>query len=137
MTSAGTPLKNLTLHFGNGVQTGADSVFVLDAAEAAEMEPAALTPFLRGRDVKRGAVSQDPAHLIFPYRSDGGRYRLLTEAEMAQWPKVWAHLSRHRAALEKIAGVGDARIEKYGAKMLEVLSRAWAGTTDEAGRKPV
>jgi hypothetical protein len=29
------------------------------------------------------------------------------------------------AALEKIAGIGGARIEKYGAKILEVLVKAW------------
>ncbi len=61
-------------------------------------------------------------------------YTIFTNEQLAQMVQAKA---ADRAALEKIAGVGDARIEKYGAKMLEVLSRAWAGTTDEAGRKPV
>ena len=42
-----------------------------------------------------------------------------------------------RAALEKIAGVGDARIEKYGARILAVLRQAWSGKADEADRKPI
>jgi superfamily II DNA helicase RecQ len=37
-----------------------------------------------------------------------------------------------KAALEKLAGVGDARVEKYGDRILEVLTQAWSG--HEAGQ---
>jgi superfamily II DNA helicase RecQ len=36
-----------------------------------------------------------------------------------------------KAALEKIAGVGDARIEKYGSRFLTLLGQTW-GSGDEA-----
>jgi hypothetical protein len=36
-----------------------------------------------------------------------------------------------KAALEQISGVGDARIEKFGARFIEFLGRQWAG--DGAG----
>ena len=45
-----------------------------------------------------------------------------------------------KAALEKVAGVGDARIEKYGARMLEVLRTQWGqggNGKDAAGQPPV
>jgi hypothetical protein len=45
-------------------------------------------------------------------------YTISTNEELAHMVQAKAP---HRAALEKIAGVGDARIEKYGARMLEVL----------------
>ncbi len=44
---------------------------------------------------------------------------------------------RDRAGLEKIAGVGNARLDKYGARMLEVLSGMGTANTDEADRQPV
>jgi len=44
-------------------------------------------------------------------------YTIFTNEQLAQMVQAKA---ADRAALEKIAGVGDARIEKYGARMLEV-----------------
>jgi superfamily II DNA helicase RecQ len=47
-----------------------------------------------------------------------------------------ANMVRQRAtsksALEKIAGIGDARVEKYGERMLEILKQTWSG--DEASQ---
>jgi superfamily II DNA helicase RecQ len=61
-------------------------------------------------------------------------YTIFTNEQLAQMVQAKA---KDRAALEKIAGVGDARIDKYGARMLEVLAGAWPVNTDEADRKPV
>ena len=61
-------------------------------------------------------------------------YTVFTNEQLAQM--VQARV-RDRAGLEKIAGVGDARLEKYGARMLEVLAGAWPVKQDEANRKPV
>ncbi len=39
--------------------------------------------------------------------------------------------------MEQIAGVGDARIEKYGPRLLELLKQQWdGGSPGEAGRTP-
>jgi superfamily II DNA helicase RecQ len=44
--------------------------------------------------------------------------------------------ARTKADLEAIVGVGDARIEKYGARFLELLTEHW-GKTDEASGESV
>ena len=43
-----------------------------------------------------------------------------------------------KAAPEKVAGVGDARIEKYGPRVLEFLHRQWQeGGTDASSQPPL
>ncbi len=62
-------------------------------------------------------------------------YTVFTNEQLAQMVRTRATT---KAALEKIAGVGDARIEKYGPRFLELLGKQWVGAvTDEAHGKPV
>jgi superfamily II DNA helicase RecQ len=64
-------------------------------------------------------------------------YTIFTNEQLAQMVRGRATT---RAALEKIAGVGDARIEKYGGRVLEILRRQWSGEgngTDAAGQSPL
>jgi superfamily II DNA helicase RecQ len=49
-------------------------------------------------------------------------YTIFTNEQPAQMVRSRATT---KAALEKVAGVGDARIEKYGTRFLEVLAQAW------------
>ena len=56
-------------------------------------------------------------------------YTIFTNEQLAQMVQARATT---KAALEKIAGVGDARIEKYGARMLEVLRRQWGEDRERA-----
>ncbi len=45
-----------------------------------------------------------------------------------------------KAAIEKIAGVGDARIDKYGERILDLLRTAWGpggNGQDAAGQPPL
>ena len=51
-------------------------------------------------------------------------YTVFTNEQLAQMVQGRATT---RAALEKIAGVGDARIEKYGARFLDCLAKEWNG----------
>ena len=51
-------------------------------------------------------------------------YTIFTNDQLAQMVQSRATT---KAALEKIAGVGDARIEKYGPRVLEFLARQWDG----------
>jgi superfamily II DNA helicase RecQ len=60
-------------------------------------------------------------------------YTVFTNEQLAQM--VQGRVST-KAALEKIAGVGDARIEKYGPRVLELLKGMWK-PNHEAGRPPV
>jgi superfamily II DNA helicase RecQ len=64
-------------------------------------------------------------------------YTVFTNEQLAQMVKGRVTT---KAALEKIAGLGDARIEKYGERVLETLRRQWAGDgkeTNAAGQPPV
>jgi superfamily II DNA helicase RecQ len=60
-------------------------------------------------------------------------YTVFTNEQLAQMVQTRAAT---KAALEKIAGVGDARIEKYGPRILEFLQTQWAAG-HEADREPV
>jgi superfamily II DNA helicase RecQ len=64
-------------------------------------------------------------------------YTVFTNEQLAQMVQARATT---KAALEKIAGVGDARIDKYGEQVLEVLRNQWAEGEKEAnaaGQPPV
>ncbi len=61
-------------------------------------------------------------------------YTIFTNEQLAQMVQARATT---KAVLEQVAGVGDARIEKYGARMLEVLKQQWdGGSPGEAGGTP-
>ena len=47
-------------------------------------------------------------------------YTIFTNEQLAQMAQTKA---RTKADLEKIEGIGDARIEKHGTRFLELLSR--------------
>src|SRR4051812_45444895 len=62
-------------------------------------------------------------------------YTVFTNEQLAQMVQARATT---RAALERVAGVGDGRIEKYGARVLEFLRGQWdGGGTDAADGAPV
>jgi superfamily II DNA helicase RecQ len=87
------------------------------------LSPADFAVFARLRDVRKeiGQAEGVPVYTIF------------TNEQLAQMVQS---RTTTKAALEKIAGVGDARIDKYGARMLEVLAQAWQDA-HEADGKPV
>lgn len=60
-------------------------------------------------------------------------YTVFTNEQLAQMVQTKVATTK---ALEEIAGVGDARIEKYGPRFLELLQRHWK-EHDEAGGKSV
>ena len=60
-------------------------------------------------------------------------YTIFTNEQLAQMVQTRATTN---AALEKIAGVGDARIEKYGPRILEFLQTQWLAA-HEADREIV
>jgi superfamily II DNA helicase RecQ len=85
------------------------------------LTPEDFTIFARLRDVRKEIATRDAVPV----------YTIFNNEQLAQMVQTRATT---KAALEKIAGVGDARLEKYGTRMLEVLTQAWK-TTDEAERK--
>jgi hypothetical protein len=111
------PLRELTAHFGNGVQTGADAIYLFDAATAAELrlEPPGLAPFLRGRDVRRYSVARGRTSVVFPYRAQDNRFVPVDESELAGWPSMSAYLTGHRERLSSRQWFGKTATELSGA----------------------
>jgi len=60
-------------------------------------------------------------------------YTIFTNEQLA---RMVQGKTQTKAALETIAGVGDARIEKYGPRFLEFLKQQW-GAKDETDGKSV
>jgi superfamily II DNA helicase RecQ len=58
---------------------------------------------------------------------------VFTNEQLAQMVQTRATT---RAALEKMAGVGDARIEKYGPRVLEFLQSQYNGKVADAPGGP-
>jgi superfamily II DNA helicase RecQ len=78
------------------------------------LKPEEFAVFAKLRDLRKDIAQAEAVPV----------YTIFTNEQLAQM--VQARVTT-KAALEKIAGVGDARIEKYGGRMLEVLAQAWPG----------
>jgi hypothetical protein len=117
MRASSTPLKELASHFGNGVQTGADAVYVIAGSRAStlHLEPDALRPFFQGRDVRRYAAGASRAQIIFPYKEVGDRYQVMSEGELAPWSMTMTYLQSNRARLDRRVWFGKDAAEISGA----------------------
>jgi superfamily II DNA helicase RecQ len=98
----------------NGGQTGRDRV---DYRE--KLSPADFAVYAKLRDVRRQIAREEAVPV----------YTVFTNEQLARM--VEARVTT-KAALEKIAGVGDARIEKYGVRVLDVLQRQYDGAGTHA-----
>ena len=87
------------------------------------MSPTDFAVFARLRDLRK-EIAQAEAVPV---------YTIFTNEQLAQMVQT---RTTTKAALEKIAGVGDARIDKYGARLLELLGQAWK-EPHEADGKPL
>lgn len=87
------------------------------------LKPEEFTVFARLRDLRKelAAAESVPVYTIF------------TNEQLAQMVQTRA---TSRAALEQIAGVGEARLDKYAGRMLDLLLSAWK-PDDEANRPTV
>ena len=116
----GTPLEKITQRFGTGVQSGADRLLMLDRATVEEegLETALLRPVLRGRDVRRYTVASAPKLLIFPYTSEDGQFKIMPEAQLRRYRRVYQRLLADRSKLSKRIWFG---------KHADELSGRWYG----------
>lgn len=102
LRAVGPPLGQVA-RVSKGAGTNADGVFLLEEgqARAAGIEPDALVPCLRGRDVESWrAVVRRLA--LFPYDRHGAL--LSPDALRRKWPGAAAWLDAHRAILEAREG---------------------------------
>lgn len=84
---------------GIGVATGADKAFIGPLAEL-DVEPSRKLPLVTTKDILSGSVHWTGLGVINPFENDGKL------ADLAAYPKLRAHLERHR---ETIAGRHVAR----------------------------
>jgi hypothetical protein len=97
-----------------GLITSADPIYLLEdrgprgslravysraSGAELELEPALLHPLASGPDVDRYAFRRLRTLLLFPYREDGGRMRLLSEEELSGVPRTHAYLRSHETTL--------------------------------------
>jgi superfamily II DNA helicase RecQ len=85
------------------------------------LSPEQFAAFARLRDLRK-VMAQAEAVPV---------YTIFTNEQLARMVQQNATT---KAALEKIAGVGDARVEKYGSRVLELLAAEWSAQSNEAGR---
>jgi superfamily II DNA helicase RecQ len=86
------------------------------------LSPEDFAVFARLREIRKDIAQADAVPV----------YTVFTNEQLARM--VQARVTT-KAALETIAGVGDARLEKYGPRILEFLSQQWDGEGVDAARK--
>jgi hypothetical protein len=87
-----------------------------------ELSPEDFAVFARLRQLRK-EIAQSEAVPV---------YTVFTSEQLAQMVQSRATT---RAALEKIAGIGDARIEKYGPRVLGFFQGQWDGKRSDAMRR--
>ena len=112
----GKPLEQMVARFGTGVQSGADSLLMVDSAVAKtqSLESALLHPVLRGRDIRRYSISGNPKLLIFPYKVEGDEFVVLPESELKAFKHIYVLLIDHREKLAQRVWFGRGAEELSG-----------------------
>jgi hypothetical protein len=77
---------------GIGVATGADKAFI-GLMDELDVEPSRKLPLATTKDIASGAVRWLGLGVVNPFEDDG------TLADLARYPKLRAHLERHREAI--------------------------------------
>lgn len=109
-------------HLMVGIQTSADSIYHLEkkapgryictpAGKPApppyevELEDDIMKPLISGQEAKRYVEPETSTYLLFPYRIDHGKARLLSAAELAdRYPLAWAYLNSWQGSLRDREG---------------------------------
>lgn len=85
-------LEDAGCKVGIGVATGADKVFIASMADL-DVEPSRKLPLATTKDIVSGTVQWTGLGVINPFEDDGKL------ADLAVYPKLKAHLERHREAI--------------------------------------
>jgi Eco57I restriction-modification methylase len=114
MTSESLPLSQSTAAIFTGLQTSADSIYILQDRGAQSggrlvysksldeellLEPDLLHPLASGAEVERYAFKPLDSLLLFPYRRREDGMGLVTEAELADLPLTARYLHSHEELL--------------------------------------
>ncbi|KRE28227.1 N-6 DNA methylase [Agromyces sp. Soil535] len=118
--AVGKPLSDIASAFGNGVQTGSDTVLMLDKAKAQELkiEGKYVRDIVRGQEIRDGSRASSAKVVVFPYKEDGGAFRVLNASELTQAPWLEAYLHANETQL---------RARRWFKKSPEELTGEWWG----------
>jgi hypothetical protein len=96
-----------------GIQTSANDIFYVDKISdygdlikcetesgVKELEKDLLHPILLGKDIKRFRGPKDDRLMIYPYKKENGKTKLIEEDELREkYPKIYDYLSEHKEKL--------------------------------------
>ncbi|MDO9119523.1 MAG: TaqI-like C-terminal specificity domain-containing protein [Nitrospira sp.] len=111
-------LQAYTSAIFQGIASGKDEVFYVtkQEAEGYRLEPELLKPLLKGRDIKRYAVTWSGTYVIYPYNKES---RVIAEAELQQrYPQAMKYLLDRRLLLE-----GRGYFDKSNKKWFELWNQ--------------
>jgi type I restriction-modification system DNA methylase subunit len=116
LEAAGRPLEEIVAGFGNGVQTGSDTLLILDRNDPAvkRIEESSLRPLLRGKDIRHGSLAESTKVVVFPYEVSGSKFVILTRKELAARPGLKRYLAAHKSDLDKRRWFGSSATELSG-----------------------
>jgi type I restriction-modification system DNA methylase subunit len=99
----GTQLKKLHAQIHEGLITGADDVFVVNekTIHSLRLESQLLKPVLKGKYIRKYSALSPRLFLIFPYKIEDGKVRLIPENELKNYSNIYAYLSSYKDKLSK------------------------------------
>src|SRR3989338_2382916 len=125
-------LETIAVNIFVGLQTSADSVYILDYIRASDknlclyskalkqeivLESTLLKPIISGVDVKRYNHPLTRQYILFPYQIVNGKAELIKESDMKQLaPKTYEHLKDNEKVLRRREGgkFDDAEWYRFG-----------------------
>ncbi len=111
----GTQLKKLHAQIHEGLITGADDVFVVNenTIHTLRLESQLLKPVLKGKYIRRYSALLPRLFLIFPYKIEEGKVRLIPESELKNYHNIYTYLLSHKDNLSKRYCVKTKEYEWY------------------------
>jgi superfamily II DNA helicase RecQ len=101
---------------GNAASRGRPDRGRIDYKEV--LKPEEFAAFAQLRDLRKELAQAEAVPM----------YTVFTNEQLA---KIVQGRVKSKADLEKVAGIGDARVEKYGKRVLELLAKAWRAAEPE------
>lgn len=94
-------LKDLEAGIHEGLITGADNVFIVDEGtiNKLKLEKELLQPVLKGKEIRRFSVIDSRKALVFPYRVEYGKTKILSEHELRNFHNIYSYLSSYKKEL--------------------------------------
>jgi hypothetical protein len=95
-------LGDISLGISEGIVTGQNEVFLLPLERMRQLgiEKELIRPCIRGRQIRRFALGDVTEAVIYPYKTDGNKVVVLSEAEVKKYPHVWRYLLDSKGKLE-------------------------------------